>query len=139
MIESGLWALAKVQFDRWGDACRIENSAGSGMPDVNYAIEDYHGWIELKVAKRGKLVFETFQIPWLRRRLRHMDDLWVLAMVGPELCLYHASEIVSAQTYLAVTKQKTWTVINTLDIMPMVRGPKPWPWEQVRAALTKQS
>lgn len=138
MTESEWWSRVKVQFSRQGDVCRIESTTGGGVPDVNYAIQGHHGWIELKVAKRGKLIFEKFQIPWLRRRLHHMDALWILALVGPELCLYHASEIVSAPSYLAVTKQKTWTVVNTLDIMASVRGPKPWPWQQVFTILTNK-
>lgn len=138
MTESDWWALVKVQLDRWGDSCRIESTTGGGVPDVNYAIDGHHGWIELKVAKAGKLYFERFQIPWMRRRLRHMDAVWVLALVDDELRLYHAGDIVHAQCHVESNKTKTWTVVEVNGIVATVSGPRPWPWHDVFTILTNR-
>jgi hypothetical protein len=69
------WLKNNIQ----GDWIRIENVAGTGVPDVNYAIRGVEGWTELKVIRRKtwdplkpvQVCLRKEQFAWLMRRGRH--------------------------------------------------------------------
>lgn len=84
-----------------GHAVHVQNTAESGTPDINYAIFPVSGWIETKVAKSGWLYFETFQIPWFRKRCRALKGtgVFVLAKVDGRPCLWPAMAIVKAERH----------------------------------------
>jgi hypothetical protein len=69
---------------------RVENSAISGMPDVEGFLV-HHGqfWIELKSAKRPKrldtpirMKFQPGQAEWLIKRSKLGGNVWMLIQVG---------------------------------------------------------
>lgn len=118
----------------WGDHQRIETTTGSGVPDINYAIDQCHGWIETKVVHSGKLFFERFQLPWLHRRARFMGyGLYVLATNGPDLLLYEPSQLFKVPH----TVVKKWVTIETKDLVSMCPAGKPWPWDLVKVTLAR--
>ncbi len=94
--ESGLWRWLKGARRELREELhmnRVENSAGSGMPDVEgYAnLTRNHGqfWIELKTTDRpateGGLVrfkVREAQIEWLPRRWEMGGNVWLLLQVG---------------------------------------------------------
>lgn len=117
----------------------VQNSAESGTPDVQFSIFPASGWIETKVAKSGWLYFETFQIPWFRKRARSAKGfgVWVLARIGSEIHLYLGTQIVDTprETY------KKWVRCKVSDLPdPIVRlGSHTESWSGIIAALTDPS
>lgn len=74
---------------------RIENVAGSGMPDVEGHLADdltqlrvtgTQFWIELKVvddtSKLKHIEFQPAQIPWLEKRWKYGGNAWLLVRIG---------------------------------------------------------
>lgn len=97
--ETNLWkwlAKARESFSTDLHINRIENGAGSGMPDVEGFLQydDLYPaggqfWIELKtiaMPKRGSTKlrpkFQPEQPPWIRRRARMGCKVWVLLQIG---------------------------------------------------------
>ena len=63
-----------------------------GVPDVAYSYKDHHGWIELKVAKRGSISHWTpVQRRWLRERHNIGGHCWLLVGFGEEMYLIDAA------------------------------------------------
>lgn len=126
--------MVKPRFDEWGDHCRIENAVGSGMPDINYAFAPRRqGWCETKVIHSGKIFFEKFQLPWMKKRLRHTEgkDLWVLALDKDGVKLYAAADLIEAPR----EKIRKWTVVRTANVAPLVWVKRPEDWQAVHRAM----
>ena len=66
MTEAALWQLVKRNID--GHLVRVENTAGSGTPDVHACYEGSETWIELKLAKGNWLHFRASQISFFAKR-----------------------------------------------------------------------
>jgi hypothetical protein len=95
-LESSLWKRVKdagTHLKRCGFGVhlkRIENSVGSGHPDVEGAIDGSQIWLELKSEERPKrpstkirFKVRTSQNIWLRERVRAgFRACWVLLQVG---------------------------------------------------------
>ena len=125
------------QLRKYGHAIHVQNSAESGTPDINYAIFPISGWIEAKVAKSGWLYFETFQIPWFRKRLRALGGggVFVLAKIGTETCLWKADAI------LAVDREpyKKWVRCKVDSLPAPLVTLSSQGWSAIIAALTDPS
>lgn len=67
---------------------RVENTAGSGQPDVNACFRGVEAWIELKVAKGNRLIFQPTQGPWIRQRVASGGRVFILARKEDTLHLY---------------------------------------------------
>jgi hypothetical protein len=127
-------SFLRPRLSEWGTYDRIENAIGSGLPDINYAIEGVQGWLEAKISHSGqRLFFEKFQLAWYIKRLRHTQGrgVWVIAANDEELWLYAASAMVAAPR----TPQGKWLVVQQASLAPTVYGIKPWPWEKIKEAL----
>lgn len=66
--ESKLWSAIGRKVE--GDTCRVENSTGSGMPDVNTCRKGIEVWIELKVMTGNQFSLRHAQMNWARKRIR---------------------------------------------------------------------
>jgi hypothetical protein len=126
----------RPRLERYGTYDRVENAVGTGMFDVNYAIEGTQGWLELKmVHSGGKIFFEKFQLPWLKRRARHTGNsgLWVLATDGKgAIWLYGPKTLLAAPR----TPYKDWVILQQVDLSPTIySGIKPWPWDAIKETL----
>lgn len=102
---------------------RIENSIGSGFPDVSAAGQGRQFLIETKVSKFHEgldyLFFERFQIAFYQRRLRYTNGKGVFIMAlcnyDMDLAVYEASTIVAAPR----ESYKKWNLVNVNDLQPM--------------------
>lgn len=82
---------------------RMENSIGSGQPDVNGCLDGTDFWLELKCCSRPKrdgLVrprFRPTQLPWIGRRHAAGSRVAVLLQIGAgsdgERYMYHPSTL----------------------------------------------
>jgi hypothetical protein len=120
-----------------GVCSRVENSAEGGTPDVSYALYGYQGWIETKIVRAGKLHFEKFQIPWMRKRLRATNGVgvYVLCTDFKVVWLFDAIDVVQAPK----TLHEKWTVVYLSDLTPVATLTKPWRWSVINAILAQRS
>lgn len=65
---------------------------GGGVPDANYCVDGFEGWIEYKKTSAWAVRVRSDQVGWIERRLRHggrvlvavrrqrddADELWLL-------------------------------------------------------------
>ena len=58
------WQQLKKVLPKKTHTTRIENRAGSGVPDVHIVHEGVAVWVELKVAKANKVNVRPSQIAW---------------------------------------------------------------------------
>ena len=123
---------------QWGDATRVENTATSGMPDISYAIAGIQGFVEMKVIRQGKLSFEKFQLPWLRKRLRHArGNLWLFATDGDALYVYSAEQLLAAKRYPHGDMVQLF--IEELAPPLFFSPTQPWQWGSVLTLLTRHT
>ena len=54
MTEAAMWTSARTALVKSykDDACRVENPAWPGTPDVHWCMEGHEGWLELKHMER---------------------------------------------------------------------------------------
>lgn len=77
------------------DLVRVENTAGTGTPDVNYCIEGIEGWAELKAWERVRLsgrftipALREDQTAWLSRRGRVGGRAHLLCKINKDVVLF---------------------------------------------------
>jgi hypothetical protein len=91
-----VWHVMRDKVAAYGHWERVENAAGSGMPDVNYCVNGVEGWVELKIAERvgskpPKLTLG--QVMWAEERARNRGRAFLLVRYErPQTswCLYDA-------------------------------------------------
>lgn len=78
---------------RW-HACRHEDSATVGVPDVSYGLDGRNGWIELKSVPRWPRKapvrirdLTVHQVRWLEKRGEAGGCCWLLLSVGRDYIL----------------------------------------------------
>ena len=99
---------------------RIENSVGSGFPDISAAGDGKQFLIETKVAKvhmgDDTLFFEKFQIPFAMKRLRYTNKkgMFVMALckAEEEICVFTMAAVIAAQREV----YKKWTIVKLTDL-----------------------
>lgn len=64
--EFSAWILKNL--NKMGHACRIENSIGSGFPDINVCQEGQETWLELKLGCFDAVLLRKEQFAWGMRR-----------------------------------------------------------------------
>lgn len=122
---------------------RIENGVGSGMPDVAYGYQERMGWLELKMIRTAfgapSLLFEIFQIPWMRQWLRSAPGtVYVMATDGFKIHLYTGASVVAADHFVYRTKSDRKTGVLASSLAPVVTGPSGGAlWRQTWAQLAQ--
>lgn len=72
------WVMSK--FLNVADAQRIENTAGSGTPDINVCYQGLEFWIETKlVTNGGRVHIRPYQYSWIRRRTDAGGRIFIFA------------------------------------------------------------
>ena len=110
---------------------RIENSVGSGFPDISAAGDGKQFLIETKVAKvhmgDDTLFFEKFQIPFAMKRLRYTNKkgMFVIALCKDEeeICVFVMQSVIAAPRSV----YKKWTTVKLCDLgEPFARLERPF-------------
>lgn len=109
-------------------------STGQGVPDSNYCVDRFEGWVEFKQTHGWSVRFKTGQVAWLMRRARAGGRGWVAIRRWPEgidelwLVPGGYAEIL-AQSGLRQVQlvSRVWT-----------GGPRKWDWTEIRRHLTSE-
>jgi hypothetical protein len=86
--ESDFWSLVKKNLSSQVHASRIENTAGTGMSDVNACRCGKEVWVELKIQKGNMLEFRTSQLGWIGKRLQAGGRVRVVARRDNAILVY---------------------------------------------------
>jgi hypothetical protein len=73
MKESNVRHHLITNIKEFGHVEAIENGAGVGNPDVNYCIEGYEGWIEIKYREKWPIRSST---PGIGKCLKPSQPIW---------------------------------------------------------------
>ena len=101
---------------------RIENTAGTGAPDLTGAHDGVEVWIENKIYDGNKLHFRPTQPGWLFKHRRTGARVFVLARKKKTFYLYDA-----ARVFQLVAEGIKTPAIVTLE--------PPWDWSALLAAI----
>lgn len=120
MNETGFYQGHVRKMEQTLHLARIENSVGSGFPDISAAGMGKQFLIETKVSKvhagYDSLFFEKFQIPFAMKRLRFTagKGMFVMALCRDqeEIVVYNMSAIIAAERFV----YKKWTVVPLPNI-----------------------
>lgn len=67
---------------------RIENVAGTGVPDINGCADSVEFWIEAKIAKSSSFTIRPDQIAWLTRRYNKGGRVFVVVREDDTINVY---------------------------------------------------
>lgn len=137
MKESAFWAGVKAGLSPHMHLCRIENTAGSGISDVNVCKEGHEAWIELKVFKGNRLHFRNSQMDWVMTRNKYGGRVKVLARKNDEIFLWDAAHLLS-KCVRAPHGTKAFS-INPSGVAPRWRDRKPFDWFDLAGAIFDSS
>ena len=133
--ESYFWQQVKAGLDDVEThLCRIENTAGTGISDVNACCRGQEVWIELKVFHGRRIYFRNSQKSWIVRRSEVGGRIFVLARNENMLCMYDAAAVVQAES-IPGSDNKSFSV--DIDKLPPVLFAcvKPFKWAELRERL----
>jgi hypothetical protein len=101
-------------------AQRIETTTGSGIPDINFCVQGFEGWLETKVFTPGRRVLlRPYQRAWMHRRLIAKGEVFIVALdekTGIVHCWIFQGcefELVSSNSYLSVTSKPSLSLAKT--------------------------
>ncbi len=132
MRESYLWAQLKAALGSSAHLCRVENSAGNGISDVNCCRDGREVWIELKMFSGKRLHFKNSQLIWITTRIKFGGWVWVLARDGDELKLWDAGVLLNSceRKHQA---EKAFSIEPTIP--PIWSSKKPFRWAELSSIL----
>ena len=136
--ESYFWQQVKSGLDGPDvHMCRIENTAGTGISDVNICAGGRELWLELKVFHGKILHFRTSQRIWIARRLQVGGTVWIVARNGDDFELYDAAAVMAAP-HKSNPEKKSFSVATADLPSPVYRCSKPFRWGEIKDALFKR-
>lgn len=135
MLEKDFWAKVKRALDLPGmHVNRIENTAGTGISDVNACYRGVEVWIELKIVHSNRVFFRTSQRAWMHKRLEAGGRVFVLVGTLDEMALYSAKDILETQH--RVEKDGKAFSISVVDLpKALFACNKPFKWEGLVNAI----
>ena len=104
---------------------RIESHTELGIPDVNACHNGQEVWLELKANSRKDLGLSKYQIVWMKKRIKHGGNVWIMnrPLLDKTLRIYSPSTI-DPGSLTSVHEQPT-----------LVLGPTKINWDQVMDLL----
>jgi len=121
MSERNAYATLKEKVFRPRDrVSRVENALETGMPDVNYCIDGFEGWIEIKYPVEPKREstplfgsnhkFSQDQLNWILAQRIAKGTVWLFLVTDKRYLLVHSSwaDAINNMTLAAIIKLATW-------------------------------
>ncbi|HIG58743.1 MAG TPA: hypothetical protein EYQ21_05035 [Flavobacteriales bacterium] len=130
MNEKGFTLSIRNAIAKKGHWTRVENCAGIGMPDINFFYNKRDIWIEVKVAKGQRVIFEASQITWFTRRQIFKGDYLVFVRKNNTMWIARASSILDKVMW-PNAGGKPWVELNVLQSNASVIQHKPIDWDIV--------
>ena len=93
MNEKGFTLSIRNAIAKKGHWSRVENVAGVGMPDINFFFNKRDIWIETKVAKGNRVIFEASQVTWFTRRNRYKGEYLIFVRKNNTMWIAKASAV----------------------------------------------
>lgn len=121
---------------KYGTVSKNENAAATGSPDYEYVINGTSGWFEAKVVHGSAILFEKFQLPWMRKRVREtgVRNVWVLVSDAAAIHLYESETVVRAPR----EPYRKWVRVRLDDISPRLSLlSKPYDWALMARVLSE--
>lgn len=119
-----------------GTVSKNENAAATGSPDYEYVINGTSGWFEAKVVHGSFVLFEKFQLPWMRKRVREtgVRNIWVLVSDATSVYLFESETLVRAPR----EPYRKWVRVNIRELSPRLSLlTKPYDWALVARVLSE--
>ena len=88
---------------------RVESVAGNGVPDINW-FPGQDVWIEAKVSKGLRVVFQSSQLTWAKKRHDRKSFVWVIIRHNKEIILATSLDIYDKMQY----SNKPWLHVNCI-------------------------
>jgi hypothetical protein len=126
MTETWMWQKVKRGLEPlMVHCCRVENTAGSGIPDVNCCHQGVEFWLELKIVRENRIQFRSSQIAWITERSGYSGRVFILAKRGEWLLVYKGTQAYS----LGVSNG------YVDDVTPAKIFKGPWNWKEILSFL----
>lgn len=141
MKESALWASLKTAGPfTHVHMSRVENSAGTGISDVNACFLGREVWVELKMGHSGRMQFRNSQRIWILRRVAAGGRVFVLVRDGDVLTLFTAGALMTSVAARPESGDKSFSIrideaSDPLNCAILVTTKKPFDWLAVRDAM----
>lgn len=141
MKESYLWSTLKEKLNleqhgiHWS---RIENVAGTGIPDVEGCCRGKQVWVELKMFHGKQLSIRTSQVAWQMKRIKAGGRVFFIARRGDELLVYTSRailEYVTAPGNAKLGPDQKSLLFSPPDALALLKLSKPFDWTQVKEVL----
>lgn len=108
---------------------RLENLVGQGMPDVHGCYQGVDVWIENKLVKGHRIIFQPTQPAWMMKRMAHGGRVYVLARKGDDLLLWSGR---SLRALLMSCKPVGKNLVaDYRDSAPVLVLSKPFDWDRL--------
>jgi hypothetical protein len=130
MNEKGFTLSIRNAIAKKGHWSRVENVAGVGMPDINFFFNKRDIWIETKVAKGNRVIFEASQVTWFTRRNRYKGEYLIFVRKNNTMWIAKASAVMDKLMYTH-NGGKPWLELDTLQTNATVIQHKPIDWDVV--------
>ena len=126
--EAALWQLVKKNIK--GHLIRVENTAGSGTPDVHACHQTRETWIELKLAKGNWLHFRSSQLAFFAKRVWNQHGkVKILWRKQDEICVCSALYIFPLLD--SAVANKDGSVKIPIAKITHEKFLKPWDWDAI--------
>lgn len=129
MKEKDFWRSLQPKLN--GHVNRVENIAGSGIPDVNICHNGIETWVELKVAKGNYLLFEWSQLSWFKNRGQEKGRVKIVAKDKEDIIIADADNILRCEP-----RRKVKAGILISDIRELKRYSKPYDWQKINDSIS---
>lgn len=131
MKEKIFATMLRTNMAKKGQWCRIENAVGVGIPDVNFFYKGKDHWIEIKIAKGRRVVFEASQITWFTKRNTEGGEALVFIRKDNTMWIMKVSDVVKRVLYSV----KPFLEISHVEQYCIFTTKKPFDWEGVLDTL----
>lgn len=130
--ESYFWQQVKGGLeDSETHLCRIENTAGVGISDINACHKGVEAWLELKIFHGARLHFRNSQRNWIHRRWTVGGRVFVIARRDDQLFIYDGVKCVLAPSR-PESNEKSFSVLESDLPTPIYTCNKPFKWDIAR-------
>jgi hypothetical protein len=130
MRETTFVKLLATKLKPLGHYSRIENIAGSGIPDIHF-FSEAHGdnWVEVKIVKGNQIYFRTAQITWMGKRQACNGSVSIVARKDDYIYILPSVLILDKE----MRENGKQSILNLKQFASLAGfcWKKPWDWDEI--------